>query len=362
MYKMKIILLAEALTNSAGIERMTIELANLLCKQYDVSIVLINDYAILPYNLDKKVALHSLHSYFSTFKLCTNVFSLRKFVQKNAPDYLITVAVPLVRISALSLLGLKTKNVAWEHFNLYAGSKLGFYWRLLSTKLVWKTVVLTKADERNYRKYVNSDIVCIPNFSPIRFREKSKIESNILLAVGRLENQKGFDLLLQAWKKAFPSVSNWTLHIVGSGSLKECLIKQAEMLGIKASVIFKEATMDIAKVYQQASCLVMSSRFEGLPMVLIEAKMAGLPCVSFDCPNGPAEVIRDEIDGYLVPAEDVDALASRLIELLNSRNMLKKMGELAYEDACRRFSAEAIEGKWKNLLEKVGNYESTSCY
>ena len=177
------------------------------------------------------------------------------------------------------------------------------------------------------------------------------MESNILLAVGRLENQKGFDLLLQAWKKAFPSVSNWTLHIVGSGSLKERLIKQAEMLGIKASVIFKEATMDIAKVYQQASCLVMSSRFEGLPMVLIEAKMAGLPCVSFDCPNGPAEVIRDGIDGYLVPAEDVDTLASRLIDLLNDRNMLKKMGKLAYKDACRRFSTQAIEEKWRSLFD-----------
>ena len=110
--------------------------------------------------------------------------------------------------------------------------------------------------------------------------------------------------------------------------------------------------MNIANVYQQASCLVMSSRFEGLPMVLIEAKMAGLPCVSFDCPNGPAEVIRDGIDGYLVPAEDVDALASRLIDLLNNRNILKKMGKLAYEDACERFSAEAIEEKWKCLLKE----------
>lgn len=352
MCKMKIVLFSEALTNSAGIERMTIELANLLCNHYDVSIILISDYDKLPYDLDKRVALSSLKSSFSISKLFPNVCGLRKFVQENAPDYLITVAVPLVRISALALLGLKTKNVAWEHFNLYAGSKLGFYWRLLSTKLVWKTVVLTKADEQNYRKYVNSDIVCIPNFSPIRFQEKSKIESNILLAVGRLENQKGFDLLLQAWKKAFPSASDWKLHIVGSGSLKSSLVKQAEMFGIKDSVIFKEATMNIANVYQQASCLVMSSRFEGLPMVLIEAKMAGLPCVSFDCPNGPAEVIRDGIDGYLVPAEDVDALASRLIDLLNNRNILKKMGKLAYEDACERFSAEAIEEKWKCLLKE----------
>ena len=349
---MKITLFAEALTNSAGIERMTIELANLLCNHYDVSIILISDYDKLPYDLDKRVALSSLKSSFSISKLLPNLCGLRKFVQESAPDYLITVAVPLVRISALALLGLKTKNIAWEHFNLYAGSKLGFYWRLLSTKLVWKTVVLTKADEQNYRKYVNSDIVCIPNFSPIGFQEKSKIESNILLAVGRLENQKGFDLLLQAWKKAFPSVSNWKLLLVGSGSLKSSLIKQAEMFGIKDSVIFKEATMDIANIYQQASCLVMSSRFEGLPMVLIEAKMAGLPCVSFDCPNGPAEVIRDGIDGNLVPAEDVDALASRLIDLLNNRNILKKMGKLAYEDACERFSAEAIEEKWKCLLKE----------
>lgn len=349
---MKITLFAESLKNSAGIERMTIELANLLCERYEISIILIDDYDKLPYDLDKRVALHSLHSSFSIFKFWSNVFGLRKFVQKNIPGYLITVAVPLVRISALALFGLKIKHIAWEHFNLYAGSKLGFYWRLLSTKLVWKTIVLTKTDEQNYRRHVKSDIVCIPNFSPIHFQERSKIESNILLAVGRLEKQKGFDLLLQAWQKTFSSVPNWKLYIVGSGSLKRDLLEQAKILGVKDSVIFKEATTDIALIYQQASCLVMSSRFEGLPMVLIEAKMAGLPCISFDCPNGPSEVIRDGIDGYLVPAGDTNALASHLIKLLNNRIMLRKMGELAFEDACKRFSVEAIEKKWESLLKK----------
>jgi len=247
-------------------------------------------------------------------------------------------------------LRLKIKHIGWEHFNLFAGSKIGFIWRLLSTKLVDTTIVLTNADKKNYLKYVNSKIKCIPNFSTINIKKQSSIDSNTIVAVGRLEYQKGFDLLLEAWKKISNRISPWNLLIVGSGSKYNELMEFIKKNNLEDTVTLQPATPNISMIYEQASILVMSSRFEGLPMVLIEAKMAGLPCISFNCPNGPNEVIRNNIDGYIIENGNINQLSERLLEATKDRNTLKEMGKEAYKDAQIRFSQEAIKKEWNNLL------------
>lgn len=349
---MKICLFSQSVSNSGGIERMTIELANLLVtNNYEVHLILIEEFTKSQYPIHRDIIIHSLESTFSLSSYFKNILGLRKVIKQINPSYLISVAVPLVRISAPALWNTQIKNIAWEHFNLYAGSKKGFYWRLLSTQLVWKTIVLTELDKKNYLKHIRCNIQCIPNFTSIRFRAQAKIDSHHLIAVGRLERQKGFDYLLDAWAEVTTSIKDWNLSIVGSGSLKNELEAQAKRLGIENSVEFKPATQDIASVYQEASCLVMSSRFEGLPMVLIEAKTAGLPCVSFDCPYGPSEIIRDQVDGLLVPYKDTHALANHLKQLLPDREKLKEMGKAAHEDAVLRFSQQAIFSQWDSLLK-----------
>lgn len=349
---MKICLFSQSVSNAGGIERMTVELANLLAASgHEVDLILIEEFTHSPYRISPNVTIHSLRSTFSSKAILRNISHLRKLIKQLAPRYLVTVAIPLVRVSAPALWNMQVKNIAWEHFNLYAGSKVGFYWRLISTKLVWKTIVLTETDKNNYLKHIHSNIQCIPNFTTIRFEKQAEINSNLIIAVGRLERQKGFDYLLDAWANVVTSVKDWKLKIVGSGSLKGELEAQAKRLGIDKSVEFKSATTDIASIYTEASCLVMSSRFEGLPMVLIEAKTAGLPCVSFDCPNGPAEIIRDQVDGLLVPFKDTQALANSLKQLLPNREKLKGMGKAAREDAIKRFSNQAILAQWNSLFE-----------
>lgn len=353
---MTIMLFAEALMNRAGIERMTVELANLLIDEYEVESLLIDPFEPdqCPFPVDPRIKIRSLNSSFAKSLLSIkglniyNIRLLRGVLKANKPDVLITVATPLVRISALAIVGLGIRHIAWEHFNLYAGSKIGSLYKMLAPWFVDATVVLTKADARDYRTAHAPRIYEIPNFTFFCKKEPSKCERKILLAVGRHAPQKGFDLLIKAWAKT--KVDGWKLRIVGSGDDKPANMKLAKDLGVTDRIEFTEAIPNIAHEFQSASCFVLSSRFEGLVLVLIEAKMMGLPCISFDCPNSPREVIRDGVDGWLVSNGDTDALAECLSLRLSNLNVLREAGRSARLDAMERYSSECVLSKWLSLF------------
>ncbi len=350
MCEKRIVLFAQGLTNRAGIERMTVALANLLADTYKVSIVLIEpfSYANLPYELKSSVYVESLNSSFGGLNL-KNIRNLRRVVKRLGADVMITVATPLVRISAPALMGLGVRNIAWEHFNLYAGSRIGSVWKWVSTFLVEKTVVLCDHDAGNFRKNRARNVTAIYNFSSIgEENEPSECREKVILAVGRHAHQKGFDMLLKAWAKV--DAGDWKLRIVGDGALYEENVSLAEELGISEKVIFAGSTSDIVEEYRKASCFVLSSRYEGLVMVLIEARMMGLTCVSFDCPTGPREIIRDGVDGFLVEPEDIEGLAKQMSEVIRMGN-LKEMGQLARTDAIHRYGTQKATSEWMTLIE-----------
>lgn len=352
----KVLLFCEALRNRAGIERMTVELANLLQVEYRVMIVTIDSFSEkgCPYIISDGVKVISLNSSFnkdfSSIKSLNvkNIRLFRKICKQEHPDVIVTVATPLVRISAPAIVGLGIKNIGWEHFNLFAGSRAGTWFKMAAPWFVDTTVVLTEADAVDYRKKKAPNIKVIPNFTSIGVNHPSKIENKVLLAVGRHSAQKGFDLLLKAWAKSRPD--GWILNIVGDGELKVSNINLAQELGISDSVIFKPSTPDIANEFQNSSCFVLSSRYEGLVLVLIEAKMMGLPSICFDCPNSPREVIKDGVDGWLVPPEDIESLANEIELRLSNIENLKLAGEKARIDAIRRYSPQAIKGQWESIL------------
>ncbi len=354
--KPKLWLFCEGLHNRAGIERMTAELANMLCDDYEVKVVVIDsfDYESCPYTIDKRVKIKSLNASFckQLFSLAglniPLVKSLRNLIKIEKPDVIISVATPMARIVAPAIIGKKIRHIAWEHFNINAGSRVGAVYKALITWFVDTTVVLTEADAESFRCMKSPRIKVIPNFTSIGENEPSKIENKILLAVGRHSEQKGFDLLLKAWAKSKPE--GWLLTIVGDGELKDYNIALAKELGISDSVVFKPSTPNIAKEFQDASCFVLSSRYEGLVLVLIEAKMMGLPSICFDCPNSPREVIRDGIDGWLVPPKDIDALAMEIELRLKDIDTLRLAGEKARTDALKRYSPEAIKSQWVKIL------------
>ncbi|MBD5274659.1 MAG: glycosyltransferase family 4 protein [Bacteroides sp.] len=349
----KVILVCEGLKNRAGIERMTVELANLLSEEYSVLIVVIDPYSSesCPFRIEPKVEVTSLNKSFKKSLKNLNlsvIKALRHIFKEELPKAVITVATPLVRLTAPACLSLGIKNIAWEHFNIFAGSKIGTLFKIVAPWFVDKTVVLTKQDELDYKKFFTPRVITIPNFTNIGINPPSKCDNKILLAVGRHAPQKGFDLLIKAWAQT--SAPGWKLRIVGSGADKSKNEQLAVNLNVSDRIDFIEAHPNIAQEFQNSSCFVLSSRFEGLVLVLIEAKMMGLPCISFDCPNSPREVIRNNIDGILIPPENIEEMANALTRTLKDTAALKKMGEEARKDAMNRYSVNAVKNQWLTLI------------
>lgn len=199
-----------------------------------------------------------------------------------------------------------------------------------------KFVVLTEED-RGYWEGLDN-IVVIPNARTFTLETPSSCTAPQVLAVGRYNYQKGFDMLLEAWKKI--DTDGWKLRIAGSG----------EDLGPVPANVVTGPSSNIKQDFLDSSIYAMSSRYEGLPMVLLEAQAAGLPIVSFQCKCGPKDVVEDGVTGYLVPEGDTDALAYRLKKLMNDEPLRRRMGAAAYA-ASDRYDLEIIMKKWTDLFQ-----------
>lgn len=349
---MKLFFLIEFLNKSAGTERIATDVVNGIYEftGWDITFVVL-EKDINPYfALKDGIKVVSLESKLS--KPMEAIRRLRTLILEQKPDYLLNVAVTMSRLSLLASAFTGTRVITWEHFNLYAGSKTGYLWRLISALTSYKTVVLTNRDRLSYPMIIRNKVMTIYNFPTNMGKSTSDLESDIAISVGRLDNQKGFDILLNVWKKVTEKNVKWKLQIVGSGDKEAILKEQARELGIEKYVEFIPATPEVAKYYRGASMYIMTSRFEGLPLVLIEAKQTGLPCISFDCPNGPDEVIRDGVDGKLIPMQDENKMASTILELMNDRNRIKAYGREAIIDVKKRFSKETIIEEWVKFLMK----------
>lgn len=345
----RILFLIQGLHLSAGTERIASDVANSLHQVgMDINFIVLSSSSKSFYNLNDGICVYAINVPFS--HRLQAIVKLRRILKKERPDYIVNVGVSMGQISIPATWGLNIKVIGWEHFNLYAGSKLGYYWRLLAAKLSYKTVVLTQNDCRNYLSKVNANVICIPNFITRFIDIKSELTSRTVLSVGRLTAQKGYDLLLQAWKIVINQRPEWKLQIVGSGSDEKDLKLQAHVLNISNSVFFIPGTSDVRQYYENASLYVMSSRFEGMPMVLLEAKMCGVPCISFDCPNGPTEVINNSSDGIIIELGNIERLAEAMLSLMNNEKKLRKYGERAKEDVLKRYTQEIIIKEWLKLF------------
>lgn len=211
-------------------------------------------------------------------------------------------------------------------------------------------VVLTEQDRLEWGNLHN--ICVIHNAALMTTAESAGLINKIVLAVGRLSYQKGYDILLKAWKQVITVYPDWKLRIVGDGEEKESLHQWIVLNHMEAHVEIPGATKRVKQEYLNSSIFVMSSRYEGLPMVLLEAASCGLPLVAFDCPCGPAEVIHDGINGLLVPMGDVNALAEALMSLMANPNRRIKMG-LHAQESLEAFSEETVMQQWMALFEQI---------
>ena len=169
------------------------------------------------------------------------------------------------------------------------------------------------------------------------------------MAIGRLTAQKGFDKLLDIWKKIEEKDSEWELYIIGSGEDREKLLNQKENLNLK-KVTFIENTKNIKEYYKKASIYLMTSRFEGLPMTLIEAQSFGLPIISYDIKTGPKDIVNDSEDGYLIKNDNSEEFIDKFLYLSQNREKIHEFSQKAYENS-KRFKLDNIIKKWKEVLK-----------
>ena len=273
---------------------------------------------------------------------------LKKLLYQIKPD--VTVSMFCNEVSILPGIKDGSKKVLEVHFSRFKRLQYGRH-GLWSVVDVWRNkhdevlakrfdrfVVLTKEDKGYWGNLDN--IRVIPNPRTFVFDRSSSLDSNTVLAVGRYSYQKGYDLLLKAW--GMIDTDGWTLRIAGSGDPIE---------GCPSNVILGPSN-NIAEEYQNAAFLVLSSRYEGLPMVLLEAQAAGLPAVSFACKCGPKDVITDGVDGILVPEGDVEGLAFGMKKLMEDIHLRKKMGSAAFDNS-GRFDKEKIMALWESLFREL---------
>ena len=343
---------------SGGTERVSSFIANSLSEHgYKISFLGLTGSDSPFFNINAGIEITTIFKKTPSFKLnyIKTVVAIRKHVVDYEIDVLIDVdsMLSLFSIPALTFLSFKCRHITWEHFNFLNsnGRWLRKVARHCSAIFSDTVVTLTKKDQSYWedRTFNRADIVAIPN--PITKRLDSfcyQNESKNILSVGRLSYQKGFDRLIAAWSSIADEHSDWSLLIIGNGDNEKALKKQAVNLGLNKSVKFIEATKEIEHHYKQASFYCMSSRYEGFPMVLLEALGFCLPIVSFDCETGPSEVV-DEENGILVENNNIEELAHGISKMIKEKHR-EDMAHKSYEYS-KRYRKEKVLKLWIDTLE-----------
>lgn len=354
---MKLLYITNGINGPGGLERVLSIKASQLAELYDyeVSILVLNNAHLNPfYSFSPKIDFYSIEI---SDNLISGFLSYKKGIQKTVdkilPDIISVCDDGLKGFFVPTLLKTAAKIIYERHasVNLNAGAGIkGNLIRILMHRQISKFdrfVVLTKG---NLKEWNQPNVTVIPNPIGFQSEQSAELENKKIIAVGSHSYNKGYDLLIRVWKIIQNQKPDWELNIYGKIDTDRTFVKIAEKEGLK-NIFFKPPIKDIRSAYLDASILVMSSRSEGFGMVLTEAMECGLPCVAFDCPSGPADIIKDGEDGFLVEKENTDELAEKLITLIENQDLRKQMGAKAKENV-KRFSVEKVIKKWISLFEE----------
>jgi len=222
--------------------------------------------------------------------------------------------------------------------------------------------VLTERDMDAYAKLLRTGangsgngrprLVRIPNTVRELGGPKADLGAKTILAAGRLAPQKGFDLLIKAYAQVAPRHPDWHLRICGRGDMQPRLEELLDEYGVREHVTLAGPAERIGEEMAAASIFVLSSRFEGFPLVLLEAMSKGMAVVAYDCPTGPADIIDDHRNGLIVPPKDVDALAAGIVEMIEDEQLRRRCGPAAVETASR-YTMDRIGPHWDDLLREL---------
>lgn len=373
---MKIIYCIACTCHSGGMERVLANKANYLTGHgYEVVIVTTDQQGLPPFfplaeqircidlginyeeNNGKSFANKLLHYPLKQYR---HQKRLAAILKREKPD--ITVSMFCNDAGFITRINDGSKKVLEIHFSKFKRlqyNRKGL-WRLAdlwrskqdekTVRRFDKFVVLTEEDKGYWGNLPN--ITVIPNANTFATSQAAALENKKVIAIGRYTYQKGFERLIEAWNILSPGFPGWKLDIIGNGEERDKLQDLIHAYHLDGQVTLVSPTKSIDKVYLDASVLVMSSRYEGLPMVQLEAQAFGLPIVSFACKCGPKDIVANGETGFLVEENDIEGLARQLVKVMKDKNLRKQMGRKAKE-ASLRYAEDAVMAKWTALFDSL---------
>lgn len=373
---MRLVYVTDAFAVWGGMERVLADKMNYLVAHfgYEVHLLTVNQgLHRVPFHLhseiqhsDLQIRMHQQYEYHGIrriFKRRELQLLLKSRIEKSIneikPDIIICVKFDFVGL----LLQVKGKiPLVVESHTLYKSEKIdkSGWLRRMHVYLFKRNiqnadavVALTKGDTEDWRR-INSKAFVIPNVVHLNESGKrSSCQEKSVIYVGRFSSQKDIHSLLSIWKLLNKKHPNWQLRIYGDGELKEQYMPIIQ--GMDANIHVFPPTSDIMEKYFENSILLLTSLYEPFGLVLPEAMSCGLPVVAFDCPYGPAEIITDGVDGFLIKDRNVEAFADKVCQLIEDEALRKKMGEAGVLSS-KRFSADIIMPQWKTLFESLVNF------
>lgn len=363
---MKIAYIIECMHNSGGMERVLSVCANVLCKEAEINIITLYQKGRSTYfPLDNKI---------HCFDLGLDGVANRKLLKKQLTEFLMShhfdIVITMGGMDLYYLHAIKdgSRKVFWFHFAIdiakttWAGpnptvlqkvkAQLQTWKRIYHAKKYDKIIVISKADLSKWQKYTKKTQL-IYNPVTIEGTNVSDRSSKFVISAGRLDYQKGYDYLVQAWSMVTKKHPNWHLNIYGEGSLRESIQKQIDELKMTNVITLCGRTPHIGEKYAQHSIYVMSSRAEGLGLVLLEAASFGLPLISYNCPSGPSEIIENGKNGLLVECiGDIQGMADAICTLIENESLRNEMGENAHK-MVEKFSVPNITKQWMRLFNEI---------
>lgn len=379
---MKVVYFYPQFVNSAGTERILIEKANCLAELYDYEIVLLTFQQgnhPLSYSLSDKVkhvdldtrydSLYQYNSFVRLWKwyLLDRVLQERfnTFMQEFRPDIIVSTTGFANVLSVVSKCPLAVIRIAESHVDMRYQMEHSTYNRksILRRIHVWNDmrivrkrmryynllVALNQADAKDWSKYVRT--VVITNVVHLNPTGKiSDLKSQHVIFAGRYVPQKGLLDLLKIWSLVSKKHPDWHLDLFGEGEQKKLLVDEAARM--RANVHIHQSESQIFNRYIESSIFVLPSLFEPFGLVMPEAMSCGLPVVAFNCPYGPAEIITDGVDGFLVEDRDIPQFAERICQLIASETLRRQMGQAAIASS-QRYSAKVVMPQWRALFESL---------
>ena len=361
---MRLLYITNGICGAGGLERvLSIKTSWLIEKyNYDITILTLNEEMHKPFfrfnNNIKRVNLNvKFHSIFYPFQY---IYGISKVVKNNQPDIII-VCDDGLKGFFLPLILRKPCPMVYERHVSKLISLNGRQETLFNKFVFWimknrsstfdRLVLLTEGNKSEWKGLKN--LLVIPN--PLSFypAENSKLDNKRIICVGKVTFQKGFDRLLEVWKLIYNKHPDWSIHIYGDIHDKGMLNQQIADSKIEHFQIHP-ATKNIEKIYREASIFAFPSRYEGFGMVLTEAMSYGVPCVSFDCPHGPFDILKESEDGFLVNNGSITDFAEKISLLIDNEELRKIMGVQAKKNV-KRFLPEVIIDQWDELFKSITN-------